>query len=228
MTANSAAEIASRNTDEHTYVRTSRPTRVSFQGELGAYGDQAIAQRWQGAAIPVPAVSFEKVVADVACGLTDCGIIPVWNTIVGDIVTGGAAVRVGVSGNNGLVVTGEADVEVRHQLLALPGTVVNEIDSVTSHPVALAQCGRFLAAHPKMLLSPAYDTAGSARDLALRRTRGSAAIAGREAAERYGLVVVHADIHDIPHNVTRFVILARANFQRNDLNGLQCDEPVRW
>lgn len=183
--------------------------RVAFQGELGAFSDEAIARRWNGSATPVPFVSFESVVVGVANGIADYGILPVWNTIVGDIEPGCAAVSAGRSGTYGLVVIGEAHVDVRHQLLALPGTMLRDITSVASHPVALAQCGDFLAAHPRMRPSPAYDTAGSARDLAANGDRTSAAIASRLAAERYGLVVLQADIQDVPVNVTHFLVLGR-------------------
>jgi prephenate dehydratase len=185
---------------------------VAFQGELGAYGDQAIAQCWHGSAVPAPSASFEHVVADVAWSIADFGILPVWNSVVGEIAAGCAAVRLARSTPYGLVVIGDAHVVVRHHLLALPGSRMDDIRSVTSHPVALAQCGRFLAAHPKIAPTPGYDTAGAARDLArdlvTRETRDAAAIAGRIAAERYRLVILEADIQDVPDNVTHFLILA--------------------
>lgn len=201
---------------------------VAFQGELGAYGDQAILQHWHGAATAVPSASFEHVVADVAWGLADYGILPVWNTVVGEIAPGCAAVRIGIRAPYQLAVCGDAYVVVRHQLLALPGTTLDDIKCVASHPVALAQCGRFLAAHPHIVAKPDYDTAGAARDLALGGTRSMAAIAGRIAADRYGLSILREDIQDVPDNVTHFLILAGAAYQGNGSATSQSGAIARW
>jgi len=201
---------------------------VAFQGELGAYGDQAIAQRWRGDAVSTPSASFEHVVADVAWEIADFGIIPVWNSVVGDIAPGCAAVKLARSSPYGLVVIGDTHVVVRHHLLALPGSRLDDIKSVTSHPVALAQCGRFLAAHPKIVPTPGYDTAGAARDLVMHGTHNAAAIAGRSAAERYGLIVLGADIQDVPDNVTHFLILARPSRNNGTSHMPRMSEVVRW
>ncbi len=201
---------------------------VAFQGELGAYGDQAIAQRWHGDAVPAPSASFEHVVADVAWEIADFGILPVWNSVVGDIAAGCAAVKLARSSPYGLVVIGDTHVVVRHHLLALPGSRVDYIESVTSHPVALAQCGKFLAAHPKIKPISGYDTAGAARDLVMHGTRNAAAIAGRVAAERYGLIILEADIQDVPDNVTHFLILARPVRKSGESRMPRVSEIVRW
>lgn len=201
---------------------------VAFQGELGAYGDQAILQHWRGAATPIPSASFEHVVADVAWGLADYGVLPVWNTVVGDVTTGCAAVRIGLRAPYHLTVLGDVHVVVRHHLLGLAGARLDEIRDVASHPVALAQCGRFLAAHPHIVVNSAYDTAGAARDLALSGPRSTAAIAGRIAAERYGLSILREDIQDVPDNVTHFLVLARAAHQGNSSATLRSSGISRW
>ena len=202
--------------------------RVAFQGELGAYGDHAIAQHWHGAAIAAPSASFEDVVIDVAWGWVDYGVIPVWNTIVGDIESGRSAVRLARSAAYRLIVTGDTHVSVRHQLLGLPGSTVHDIDCVASHPVALAQCQHFLSMHPNIVSTPVYDTAGAARDLSTHGERTSAAIAGRDAAARYGLIVLAEDIQDVPHNATRFVVLSRPGDQRLGATPRQAEGAIRW
>lgn len=202
--------------------------RVAFQGELGAYGDHAIAQHWRGAATAAPAASFEDVVIDVAWGWVDYGIIPVWNTVVGDIEPGRSAVRLARSAAYGLIVTGDTHVPVRHQLLGLPGSTIDDLDCVASHPVALAQCERFLSAHPNIVPTPVYDTAGAARDLSTHGKRTSAAIAGRNAAERYGLIVLAADIQDVPHNTTRFLVLSRPGDERLSATAPETEGAIRW
>jgi prephenate dehydratase len=164
----------------------------------------------------------------------------VWNTIVGDIESGRDAVRLGQSAAYGLVAAGETEVAVQHQLLALPGSTLDDLDCVESHPVALAQCSQFLVAHPRIVPRPVYDTAGAARNLATRQhapettakpTRqrhASAAIAGRAAAERYGLVILAENIQNVPGNVTRFVVLARAGHRPRRATTSINGETLRW
>lgn len=212
---------------EHT-DHTDDRIHVAFQGELGAYSDEAIAQCWHGAAVPSPSATFEHVVADVAWELADFGVIPVWNSVVGDVAAGSAAVRLARSAPYGLVVVGDTHVVVRHQLLALPGSRLGDIEIARSHPVALAQCGKFFAAHPTILPTAVYDTAGAARDLVTHGTRNAAAIAGRLAAERYGLVLLESDIQDVPDNVTHFLILARPARDTDATRIPRANEIVRW
>lgn len=189
--------------------RANPRVRVAFQGEIGAYGDAAIAQQWGGAAEPIPSATFNDVVTAVASGKTEYGVIPVWNTIVGDVEVGCAAMELALGRTYRLVTTGMVEIAVRHQLLALPGVAFDDINSVASHPVALAQCALFLALHPRLVPRAVHDTAGAARDLALSRTRTSAVIASKSAGERYGLAILQPDVQGVPDNVTRFAIITR-------------------
>lgn len=198
---------------------------VAFQGEPGAYGDEAILARWGGAADATPVSTFADVIAAVESGHTDFGVIPVWNSIVGWIAAGcqeirSARARARVRGatdrrpGGGVAVIGDVHVVVRHHLLALPGAALDEIGVVCSHPVALAQCRAFFARHPRLTVQPAYDTAGAARALAAGREPGVAAVAGRAAAERYGLTILAADVQDVPDNVTHFLVVERTERAR--------------
>jgi prephenate dehydratase len=87
---------------------------------------------------------------------------------------------------------------------------VEEIGRVFSHPVALAQCRRFLAAHPHMEAFAAYDTAGSVKQLMELRDRRAGAIASEAAARYYGAQILAADIEDNPENFTRFFLVRRS------------------
>src|SRR5437016_13732284 len=93
------------------------------------------------------------------------------------------------------------------QLIALPGASLDDIRSVASHPMALAQCERFFAAHAKWKRVPAEDTAGSVREMISSGDKSRAAIAGRRAAEHYHGVILAERIQDNPENFTRFVLL---------------------
>jgi len=183
--------------------------RVAFQGELGAYGDEAVRWRWRDAAEPLPVRSFGEVVTTVTSGGASYGLVPIWNTLVGHVADGCDAIRVARGRRAALAVVGDVHVVVRHHLLALPGTRLDEVERVASHPVALAQCTRFFDRHRAIRAHPTYDTAGAAKELAAARRPREGALAGRGAAERYGLAILASDVQDVPDNVTHFLVLAR-------------------
>jgi prephenate dehydratase len=108
------------------------------------------------------------------------------------------------------VVEREALLRIRHNLIAISGTSIGQIDRVFSHPVALAQCRHFLADHPRMESYAFYDTAGSVKQLVELRDRHAAAIASEAAAEYYGAQILQSGIEDNPENFTRFFLVRRA------------------
>jgi prephenate dehydratase len=193
--------------------------RVAFQGDLGAYGEEAIVQRWCGKAMPVPRQSFGDVVTALATALAEYAVVPVWNTVVGDVDPGLEAVRAALALPSRPVMREHIEVRIRHQLLAPHGTRLEDVVEAASHPVALAQCGAFFERHPHIEPRAAYDTAGAARALARSRRPRSAAIAGPLAAARYGLAVLASDIQDIAHTVTRFVVLHHPSHVSPGANG---------
>ena len=179
-------------------------TTVAYQGEPGAFGEEAVLGWFGPDATPKPMPTFSAVCAAVESGHADAGVLPLENSLAGtvgdalDALAGGA-----------LRVVGEVMLPIRHQLLALPGAELSAIERVSSHWQALAQCERFLSTHAWQII-PAADTAGAARELLESRDGRAAAIASRAAAERYGLDVLAADIHDSDHNMTRFAVLVGA------------------
>ncbi|MHB1225565.1 MAG: prephenate dehydratase domain-containing protein [Gemmatimonadaceae bacterium] len=206
--------------------------RVTFQGEAGAYGEDAVVRRWGEDARPLPARTFAEALTRVAEGGADCAVIPVWNSTIGDVTVAIAALA-GEAAR--LVVVDDLLVPVRHCLLALPGTALGDVRHVGSHPAALGQCTRFLGESRGMVGHEAYDTGGAARELAeLAELAGPvgdaegggrgghgawyddivgaepgrlAVIASARAAARHGLDVLLADIQDDPANATRFAIV---------------------
>ena len=181
-------------------------TRIAFQGELGAFSEQGVAQLWQDSE-PVPMREFIDVARAVESGEVDFGLLPIENTLAGSVIGSYDALFT----CDGLHVVAETVVPVHHCVLALPGVTLASLLTVASHPVALAQCERFLRGHPHLVAHAAYDTAGAAREVALRGDPTAAAIAGRPAAERYGLEIVAANVEDRPDNQTRFLAIARSS-----------------
>jgi prephenate dehydratase len=182
------------------------PLRVALQGELGSFSDEAIQQLWGSQAERLPYRDFADVTAAVAAGVAERGILPIENTIVGSINASHDA----LSALDGLHVVAETVVAVHHCVLASPGTPFEGIRSVLSHPVALAQCGRFFAEHPEIEVHAVYDTAGAAMDVSRVADPTIAAVASRRAAHHYGLDIVRADVEDRPDNQTRFIAIADA------------------
>ncbi len=178
-------------------------TTVAYQGEPGAFGEEAVIGWFGDDATPMPMPTFSAVCAAVDDGSADAGVLPLENSLAGTV---GDALDALADGD--LRVVGELLLPIRHQLLVLPGVRVDEVRRVSSHWQALAQCERFLADRSWEVV-PAADTAGAARELASRGERGAAAIASARAAERYGLEIAAPDIQDAAHNMTRFAVLRR-------------------
>jgi prephenate dehydratase len=207
--------------------------RVAFQGEAGAYGEAAISQRWHGRAHPVPARTFVAVLALVCAGGADYGLIPVWNSTIGEI----DAARAALDGHAHLVIArDELLVPVRHCLLGLPGASLDAVRLVGSHPAALAQCARFFDEHPRVSSRAAFDTAGAARELAMlagpraplgaeiapwyggapiAEPRELAVIASATVASLYGLELLARDVQDDPGNATRFLVVQAREAERS-------------
>jgi prephenate dehydratase len=178
--------------------------RVAFQGELGAFSEEAVAIYFRDCARPIPRRQFTDVADAVVKQEAEFGLLPIENTTVGAVTAAYDAL-----GNADLNVVGEVICPVRHCVLGLPGAQLRDLRKVLSHPVALAQCSVFFARHTAIEPVATYDTAGAAKQVALQRDRAVGAVAGQRAADRYELVVLAHDIQDRSDNQTRFLIVAR-------------------
>jgi prephenate dehydratase len=179
--------------------------RVAFQGEPGAFSEEAAVQLLGEEITTVPRPTFDAAFRSIEEGFADALLAPVENTLAGPVV------RVyDLLLESALTITGETILPIEHQLIGCPGASLGDIRSVASHPMALAQCERFFATHPDLKRAPAEDTAGSVREALVRGDKSCAAIAGRRAAEHYGGVILAAGIQDNVENFTRFVLLRPA------------------
>ena len=178
--------------------------RVAFQGEPGAYSEEAIAAYFGPSAAPVGCPRFSDVFAALAAREVDRALVPFENSLAGLVPQPHDLLFA-----SGLCIVGEHLLRIRHCLLGLPGERLEQVKQVRSHPQALAQCGAFIAQH-QLLEVPHQDTAGSARQLAEEQTRGVAVIASAGAGERYGLQLLASGIETSTDNETRFLDLAFA------------------
>ena len=176
---------------------------VAFQGELGAYSEEAAFQFF-GSSIPVkPCESLDDVFQVVEQGKVQFGIVPIENSLEGSIS------RVyDLLLDSPIRVSGETELRVVHCLIASPETRLDLIKRIYSHPQALGQCQTFLK-HLGCELIPTYDTAGSVKIIKERGITDGAAIASTRAAEIYGMQILAREIEDNPNNFTRFFILAK-------------------
>jgi prephenate dehydratase len=183
-----------------------KSARVAFQGEPGAFSEAAAIQLLGGAIATVPRATFEAAFRAIDEGAADALLAPVENSLAGSVV------RVfDLLMESRLAIVAETILPIEMQLIAIPGSSLGDIRSVASHPMALAQCERFFAAHPQWKRVPAEDTAGSVREALSRGDKSCAAIAGRRAAEHYKGVILAASIQDNAENFTRFVLLVPEN-----------------
>lgn len=208
--------------------------RVAYQGVAGAFGEEAVHRLWPDGASARPARTFSDALSAVANGDADRAVIPTWNSSIGRVDAACAALDARAAT---IVRDREIDVPVRHCLLALPGTSIDGLRYVGSHPAALAQCaGLFGGAHG-LVACDAFDTAGAALELSRYGERAPpdappwyagldvdhpgrlAAIASAGAARHYGLVVLRHDVQDDRTNLTRFVAVRASDPDSSQLDG---------
>jgi prephenate dehydratase len=176
--------------------------KVAFQGEAGAYSEQAVFDYF-GQVETVPRESFDAMFDSVMSGTSDAALAPIENSLAGSIHQNYDLLL-----RHDLHIVGEYFLRVRHCLIALPGVKKTDIKKAISHPQALGQCAGYLRDHgikPEQV----YDTAGSVQMLKESGERDVAAIASRRAAELYGMQILEEGIEDNTENYTRFLAIQR-------------------
>lgn len=178
--------------------------KIAIQGEPGAFSHEAALKLVAGAEI-VPCALSAEVFRALDAGEADAAAIPIENSLAGSVLD-----HFDLLLKHDVKVVQETLLRIRHNLIALRGASVEQIERVYSHPVALAQCRRFLASHPRMKAIGFYDTAGSVKQLAELGELNVAAIASEAAAAQYGAEILARDIEDDPENYTRFFLVRRS------------------
>jgi len=177
--------------------------RVAFQGERGAFSEEAAVTLLGERARLVPRPTFESLFAAVAEGAADLALAPVENSLAGTVHQ-----TYDLLLESRLTITAEVIHPISHNLVGCPGATIESVRAVESHPVALAQCERFFAANPHVRRVPSDDTAASVRRVVERGDPTRAAIAGARAARLYGGITLRARLEDHRENYTRFLLLA--------------------
>ncbi|MGD0859848.1 MAG: prephenate dehydratase [Terracidiphilus sp.] len=178
--------------------------KIAIQGEPGSFSHEAAMKLVADAAI-VPFSLSADAFAALVDGTVEAAVIPIENSLAGSVLE-----HFDLLLAHEVQVQRETLLRIRHNLIAISGASIGEIDRVFSHSVALAQCRRFLAQHPRMEAFAFYDTAGSVKQLVEMRDRHAGAIASEAAAHYYGAQILQAGIEDNPENYTRFFLVRRA------------------
>jgi len=183
----------------------SKHPRVAFQGEPGAFSQQAVRQLFGDAALISPCERFSEVFSSLVSKKADAAVIPIENTLHGSVHENYDHLL-----EYEVRITGETSVRILHNLIAMPGVPFRNIRRVYSHPVALNQCLDFFKKNPQVEKVPFYDTAGSVKMISEQKLSDAAAIASAIAADIYGAHIVRRSIEDDRRNFTRFFLLRRA------------------
>ncbi len=174
--------------------------KVAFQGEAGAYSEQAVFNYF-GKVETQPCESFDAAFDAVVTNQCESALIPIENSLAGSIHQNYDLLL-----RHNLHIVGEYFLRVQHCLITLPGVKKEDIRKAISHPQALGQCAAYLRNHG-IKAEQAYDTAGSVKMLKESGERDVAAIASRRAAELYGMQILEEGIEDNPENYTRFLAI---------------------
>jgi len=177
---------------------------IAIQGEPGSFSHEAAGKLDIEATI-LPCSLSSDVFRALSQREVDAAVIPIENSLAGSVVE-----HYDLLLDYDVAIESESLLRIRHNFIVVPGVAIERIQRVYSHPVALAQCRKFLEQHLAIEAIPFYDTAGSAKQLMELRDRNAAAIASARAAEFYGGEILAADIEDNTENYTRFFLIRRS------------------
>lgn len=178
--------------------------RVAFQGERGAFSEEAAISLLGERCELVPRPTFEELFTAVEEEVADFILVPLENTLMGSVHRCYDLLL-----ESSLFVVAEVIRPISHCLISCQGASLESIEIVESHPAALAQCERFFAAHPQLKRIATDDTAASARRVIESGDSSRAAIAGKRAAAIYGGAILQEHMEDHIENYTRFVLLSQ-------------------
>jgi prephenate dehydratase len=184
-------------------MRIADDMRVAFQGERGAFSEEAAVKLLGGQVTLVPLPTFDAAFSAITQGTAEYILAPIENSLAGPVQR-----SLDLLVESELTIVGEVIIRVQHNLIGPPGAISEEVRIVESHPVALAQCEQFFSSRPFLKRIATDDTAGSVREVVQAADRKRAAIGSRHAAQIYGGQILREHLEDDPENYTRFVLLA--------------------
>jgi prephenate dehydratase len=188
---------------------------IAIQGIKGSFHHQVVLEYFAGENEISECLSFEEVVDRVLSGQSSLAVMALENSIAGSIIPNYALID-----KHNLQIVGEHYLDIHQNLMALEGQIIEDIQEIHSHPMALLQCMDFLKKHPHIKLVEDKDTAETARRIHEQQLKGIGAIASKAASKMYGLQIIVPEIQTINNNMTRFVIVTKqlSNFTTDNIN----------
>lgn len=176
--------------------------KIGIQGEIGSFSEEAAIDLLGHGTEIRNYRSFEGVFEAFGQGEIDNCVIPMENSLLGSIHRNYDLLL-----KYKALIQGEIYLKIKHNLIVIPGTKLEDIKTIISHPVALEQCAKFFFSHPDIEIETSYDTSGSVKEMMENNRRDMAAIAGTRACEAFGGEILLESIQDYEENYTRFVLL---------------------
>lgn len=183
-----------------------RQTKLVVQGYPGSFHDEVARIYFGHNHVEIAPASSFNVLAQILSEdkSVHYGVMAIENSIAGSILQNYKILR-----EYGFWISGEVNLRINHQLMALPGQSIKDLHTVESHPMAIYQCTEFFNQHRHISLKESADTALSAKHVSDKKLKGVGAIASKLAAEIYGLEILGTDIETSKVNYTRFIIISR-------------------
>jgi len=161
--------------------------------------------------------TFNDVFNAVERGKADRGVIPIENSLSGSIHQNYDLLL-----SHRLHIVAETHLRIEHVLMCHPNSSFARVRTVRSHPQALAQCARFFSRNRRLHPEPFFDTAGAARFIMESHALETGAVASAYAAQLYGLKVLRRNLEDQPNNLTRFLLISRTPWRKQQGASAKC------
>lgn len=187
--------------------------KIAIQGVRGSFHEEAALKYFGEDIETIECESFKKTCELLKQRKADYVVMAIENSIAGSILPNYNLLR-----DYRFHIIGEVHLHIQQHLLALPGTKLEDIRTVESHPIAIRQCDEFLSEHPEWTIKEGMDTAACAKKIVSEKLKTTAAIAGDAAAEIYGLEIIEKRIETHKKNATRFLILANEVIEQKNAN----------
>ena len=175
--------------------------KIGIQGELGSFSHQAALRTIPNATV-IPCALSAEAFERLRKGDVDAIMIPIENTLAGSVVEHYDLLR-----EHSVFIERETVIRIEHLVIGIAGSTIEELKRIYSHPVALAQCRSFFQQHPAIEPAAFYDTAGAVKQIIQLQDRHTAAIAGIQAVDIYGGMVLARGVEDDVANFTRFLLV---------------------
>ncbi|HEV8514164.1 MAG TPA: prephenate dehydratase [Cyclobacteriaceae bacterium] len=187
--------------------------KVAIQGIATSFHEVAALTHFKEPIETVECLSFHRLCESLKKGESDYAVMAIENSIAGSILPNYFLLQ-----EYHFSIIGEVYLPIHMHLLALPGVKLSDIKNIESHPMAIRQCSDYLHRLNGVEIRESDDTAYSAKKVAEKKLKDTAAIANEHAAKKFGLEIIEKRIETHKKNFTRFLILAKKATAKDDTN----------